>query len=93
MRRIALPGVALRLVWMAPLREAQTAWQPLQGFRRAAMATVRMLLIVDGPDAVSSRAVAAGASTVSPMAKQHGWRVGRIVDPFAPSLGNQPTPV
>ena len=41
-----------------------------------------MLLIVDDPDAMFSRAVAAGAAVVSPVANQHGWRVGRVVDPF-----------
>jgi PhnB protein len=44
--------------------------------------TVRMLLIVDDPDASFDRAVAAGAKTVWPVGNQHGWRLGRIVDPF-----------
>jgi PhnB protein len=43
---------------------------------------VRMILTVDNPDAVFDKAVAAGASVVSPVADQrYGWRVGRIVDP------------
>ena len=44
--------------------------------------TVRMLLLVDEPDAAIARAVAAGASEVYPAADEHGWRLGRIVDPF-----------
>jgi PhnB protein len=45
--------------------------------------TVRMILTVDDPDAVFARAVAAGATPVSPVADQpYGWRVGRIADPF-----------
>lgn len=45
--------------------------------------TVRMVLIVDDPDARFDRAVAAGAKVVWPVANQeYGWRVGRIVDPF-----------
>jgi PhnB protein len=45
--------------------------------------TVRMVLIVDDPDARFDRAVAAGASVVWPVADQeYGWRVGRVVDPF-----------
>jgi PhnB protein len=45
--------------------------------------SVRMILTVDNPDAVFDKAVAAGASVVSPVADQrYGWRVGRIVDPF-----------
>ena len=44
--------------------------------------TVRMLLVVDDPDAAVSRAVAAGATEVVAVAEAHGWRLGRIVDPF-----------
>ncbi len=45
--------------------------------------SVRMVLIVDDPDAVFDRAVAAGATVVWPEADQpYGWRVGRIADPF-----------
>ena len=46
-------------------------------------ATVRMVMVVDDPDAVFDRAVAAGAVVVVPVADQdYGWRVGRVVDPF-----------
>ncbi|GAA4261881.1 VOC family protein [Dactylosporangium darangshiense] len=45
-------------------------------------ATGRTLLVVDDPDAVAEQAVAAGAAQRSPVADEHGWRVGRIVDPF-----------
>ncbi len=44
--------------------------------------TVRLLLIVDDPDAAIERAVAAGATLVRPAANEHGWRLGRIADPF-----------
>jgi len=44
--------------------------------------TVRMLLVVDDPDAAVARAVAAGATEVSPLEEAHGWRLGRILDPF-----------
>lgn len=45
--------------------------------------TVRMVLVVDDPDAVYERALRAGATTVWPVEDQHyGWRVGRLVDPF-----------
>jgi PhnB protein len=44
--------------------------------------TVRLLLIVDDPDAAIARAVAAGASEVSAASEEHGWRMGRIADPF-----------
>src|SRR5580693_8153270 len=45
-------------------------------------ATARMLLIVDDPEAVLARAVAAGASQVSAVGEEHGWQLGRIDDPF-----------
>jgi PhnB protein len=44
--------------------------------------SVRMLLMVDDPDAAIDRAVAAGATLVYPAADAHGWRLGRIVDPY-----------
>ena len=45
-------------------------------------ATSRTLLVVEDPDAVVKRASNAGAAETSPVADEHGWRIGRIVDPF-----------
>jgi PhnB protein len=45
-------------------------------------ATGRTLLVADDPDGLFARAAAAGATVVSPMGDEHGWRLGRIVDPF-----------
>lgn len=45
-------------------------------------ATGRTLLVADDADAVFARAVSAGASVASEMADEHGWRLGRIFDPF-----------
>ena len=44
--------------------------------------TVRMVLTVPDPDAVFKRAVSAGATQVGPVQDMHGWRVGRVADPF-----------
>src|SRR5262245_18110462 len=44
--------------------------------------SVRIVLTVEDPDAMFERAVAAGATVVWPVSNQHGWRLGRIVDPF-----------
>jgi PhnB protein len=44
--------------------------------------TSRTLLVVDDPDSVVQKAVAAGATAKSPVDDEHGWRIGRIVDPF-----------
>jgi len=46
-------------------------------------ASTRMVMVVEDPDAAFERAVAAGATAVSPVSdKPYGWRVGRVVDPF-----------
>ena len=45
-------------------------------------ATSRTLLVTDDPDAVLRRAVGAGATQTSPAREEHGWRLGRIIDPF-----------
>ena len=44
--------------------------------------SVRMILTVADPDAMFARAASAGASVVSPVGEGHGWRLGRVVDPF-----------
>jgi PhnB protein len=44
--------------------------------------TCRMVVVVEDPDAAFGRAVAAGAREVTAVCDQHGWRVGRIVDPY-----------
>jgi PhnB protein len=44
--------------------------------------SVRMILTVEDPDAVFARAVKGGAKEVHPVSEMHGWRVGRVVDPF-----------
>ena len=44
--------------------------------------SVRMVLVVEDPDAVFQRTVEAGAKEVWPVRNEHGWRIGRVVDPF-----------
>jgi len=44
--------------------------------------SVRMVLTVGDPDAVFAQAVKAGASEVVPVREEHGWRFGRVADPF-----------
>jgi PhnB protein len=44
--------------------------------------TARLLLVVPDPDAAYARAVKAGAKVVNPVHEEHGWRFGRVVDPF-----------
>lgn len=44
--------------------------------------TGRTLLVVDDPESLVESAVKAGAVALSPVGDEHGWRVGRILDPF-----------
>jgi PhnB protein len=44
--------------------------------------TTRMILTVADPDAMFARTIAAGAHAVHSVHEEHGWRLGRIVDPF-----------
>jgi PhnB protein len=44
--------------------------------------SVRMILTVEDPDSVFEQAVRAGATVVAHMYEDHGWRIGRVADPF-----------
>jgi PhnB protein len=44
--------------------------------------SVRIILTVPDPDAVFAQAINAGATAVYPVSEGHGWRLGRVVDPF-----------
>ena len=44
--------------------------------------SVRMILTVDDPDSMFARAIKAGATEVFPVGEEHGWRLGRLIDPF-----------
>ena len=64
--------------WVAPPSAEMNRLNPLviEG------ATSRMLLVVDDPDRVLRQSVAAGAAELAPVSDEHGWRLGRILDPF-----------
>jgi PhnB protein len=44
--------------------------------------SIRMILTVADPEAVFQQALAAGATEITPVAEGHGWRIGRLADPF-----------
>lgn len=44
--------------------------------------SVRMVLTVPEPDQVFERALKAGATQVHAVREEHGWRIGRLMDPF-----------
>lgn len=45
-------------------------------------ASVRIILVVPNPDAMFAKALAAGAREAFAVTEAHGWRMGRVVDPF-----------
>ena len=61
--------------------EANSSMQRLSP-RAIGGTTGRTLLVVDDPDAVLDQTVSAGATEIAPVGEEHGWRMGRIVDPF-----------
>ena len=61
----------------APPYAGPTSPESLGGGHRAAL-----LLIVDDAEAAVERAAAAGATVIAPVTEEHGWRLGRIADPF-----------
>jgi PhnB protein len=75
-------GVVARLsvegaeFWLSDGQPEEPAPESLGG------GSVRMILTVGDPDTVFARALAAGASEVYPVGDAHGWRLGRLVDPF-----------
>src|SRR5215831_17892797 len=44
--------------------------------------SARMIVVVGDPDPLFARAVAGGATAVASMHNAHGWRTGRVADPF-----------
>src|SRR6185436_11472049 len=44
--------------------------------------SARMILTVPDPDSMFAMAIAAGAREVFAVGEAHGWRLGRVADPF-----------
>jgi len=44
--------------------------------------SIRMILIVADPYPIFTMALKAGAKEVFPIGEDHGWKLGRLVDPF-----------
>jgi PhnB protein len=75
---VAQPAVGDAAFWIAATGSTRERLVP----RAVGGATGRVLLVVDDPDAVFAQAVAAGAEGKSSVEDEHGWRVGRLIDPF-----------
>jgi PhnB protein len=76
---VAQLSVGDAVFWVADEAPAQGNLSPesVQG-----AATARLLLVVDDPHAVQALAVGLGATELAPVHEEHGWRLGRIRDPF-----------
>jgi PhnB protein len=75
---VAQLGVDDAAFWVAGTSSSLRRLSP----RDAGGATSRTLLVVEDPERVVRNAVGAGAAETSPVSNEHGWRLGRIVDPF-----------
>lgn len=75
---VAQLSVGVAAFWVAPTSAQLGRLSP----RAIGGATSRTLLVVDDPESIVRQAVAAGATLSSPVSKEHGWLLGRIVDPF-----------
>src|SRR5678815_3776319 len=43
---------------------------------------IRMVLIAYNPEIIFERSLRAGAKEIFPVGEEHGWKLGRIEDPF-----------
>ena len=75
---VAQLGVGDAAFWVGATSAAMKRLSP----RAIDGATSRTLLVVDDPEGIVRQAVAAGARESSPVNNEHGWRLGRIIDPF-----------
>ena len=66
------------LFWVSRADPTMRRYNPLD----LGGATGRILLVVEAPETVMAAAVEAGARESSRVQDEHGWRLGRIVDPF-----------
>ena len=75
---VAQLAVGTAQFWVTEASSSMQRFSP----RAIGGTTSRTLLVVGDPDAVLNQAVSVGASEIAPVSEEHGWRMGRIVDPF-----------
>jgi PhnB protein len=85
--QLAVDGAAF---WVAAAAQHRKRFSP----QAIGGATSRTLLVVSDPDAMFAQAVSAGATPEARVADEHGWRLGRIIDPFGHEweIGKPPGP-
>ena len=82
--RLEIPdgGLVVRLAvenaqfWLSSDSSGNSDIRPLGGN------SIRMILTVSNPEALFEQALKAGASQIFPVGEEHGWRLGRLEDPF-----------
>ena len=82
--RLEIPdgGLVVRLAvekaefWLSSDSSGNPDIRPLGGN------SIRMILTVSNPEALFEQALKAGASQIFPVGEEHGWRLGRLEDPF-----------
>ena len=84
---VAQLGVGDAAFWVAPASSTMKRLSPraLDG-----AATSRTLLVVDDPDSIVGKSVAAGATRTSAVADEHGWRVSAGSSTRSVTNGNRP---
>jgi PhnB protein len=75
---VAQLAIAGSLFWVEDESPAHGNFSP----KTVGGATSRVLLVTDEPEAVLARAVAEGATMIDPVTDEHGWRLGRVDDPY-----------
>ena len=84
--RLEMPdgGLVVRLsvegaeFWISSESRGQGSLQPAS----LGGGSVRMILTVMNPEALFAQALEAGATQIFPVGEGHGWRLGRLADPF-----------
>ncbi len=74
---IAALAVGAARFWVSSAAEEMGRLAP----SASGAATARLLLVVDDPASVLSRASGLGAEMLSPLTDEHGWRLARLRDP------------
>lgn len=74
---VAQLSVAGARFWVSSASEEMHRFSP----RVISGATGRVLLCVDDPESLMQTALTAGATQKSPVRCEHGWLLGRLVDP------------
>lgn len=75
---VAQLSVGDAIFWVSTASQAMKRLSPAE----IGASTGRTLLVVENPEQVHADALKAGAAELAPVEDQHGWRLGRITDPF-----------